>query len=120
MRSAELLQPASVVAVQHLLADAGAVCAGTPGVVLVMRHQFMPEEELTAWNTGGEGGGGIVTFKLEHYRRVVHTADSILRVSLKSLFFFWNILNSVTGYLGECCFHCRAQKETLPDFPSAR
>lgn len=44
VRSAELLHPASVVAVQHLLADAGAVRAETPGVVLVVRHQLMLEE----------------------------------------------------------------------------
>lgn len=44
VRSAELLQPASVVAVQHLLADASAVCAGTAGVILVIRYQLMLEE----------------------------------------------------------------------------
>ena len=49
---AELLHPASVVAVQHLLADAGAVGAGTPRVVLVTGRQVVFEEQLTAWNTG--------------------------------------------------------------------
>lgn len=46
--STELLHPASVVAVQHFLADAGAVGAGTPGVILVTRRQVMFEEQLTA------------------------------------------------------------------------
>lgn len=53
--STELLHPASVVAVQHLLADAGAVGAGTPGMILVTRSQVMFEEKLTAWSTGQVG-----------------------------------------------------------------
>lgn len=44
MGSTELLHPASVVAVQHLLTDAGAVCAWTPGMILVTRGQVMFEE----------------------------------------------------------------------------
>lgn len=42
--STELLHPASIVAVQHLLADAGAVGAGTPGMILVTRCQVMFKE----------------------------------------------------------------------------
>ncbi len=42
--STELLHPASIVAVQHLLADARAVGAGTPGMILVTRRQFMFKE----------------------------------------------------------------------------
>lgn len=40
----ELLHPATVVAVQHLLADARAVGAGTPGMILVTRHHIVLEE----------------------------------------------------------------------------
>lgn len=50
--STELLNPASIVAVQHFLADAGAVGAGTPGVFLVTRGQVMFEEQFTAWKPG--------------------------------------------------------------------
>lgn len=42
--STELLHPASVVAVQHLLADAGAVCARTPRMILVTRCQVTFKE----------------------------------------------------------------------------
>lgn len=42
--STELLHPASIVAMQHLLADARAVGTGTPGLVLVTRCHVMFEE----------------------------------------------------------------------------
>lgn len=55
---AELFQPASVVAVQHLEAEPRAVGAGTPQQVFV-RGQLLPfEEELAVWVTG-QGGQGI-------------------------------------------------------------
>lgn len=47
--STELLHPASVVTVQHLLADARAIGAGTPGMILAARHQLMFEELFTAF-----------------------------------------------------------------------
>lgn len=55
VRSAELLHPASIVAVQHLLANARAVCAGTPRVILVTRGQVLYEAYLTVCNTGRGG-----------------------------------------------------------------
>lgn len=50
--STELLQPASVVTVQHLLADAVAVGARAPRMILVARCQVLLEKLLTAWNRG--------------------------------------------------------------------
>lgn len=53
--SAELFQPASVVAVQHLLADPGAVGAGTPRMIFVTRHLLVLEEKLAVWMIGEAG-----------------------------------------------------------------
>lgn len=53
--SAELLQLASVVTVQHLLCNARAVGAGTPDMLLATRSQVMLEEQLTVWKTQQEG-----------------------------------------------------------------
>lgn len=47
----ELLHPASIVAVQHLQAEARAVGAGTPGMDVVTRCQLIAKEQLTVWNT---------------------------------------------------------------------
>lgn len=49
MGSAELLQLASVVTVQHLLCNARAVGAGTPDMLLATRSQVMLEEQLTVF-----------------------------------------------------------------------
>lgn len=53
MGFAELLHPASIVAVQHLQAEAAAVGAGTPGMDVVARGQLVAEEQLAVWETGG-------------------------------------------------------------------
>lgn len=53
--SAELFQLASVVAVQHLLADPWAVSAGTPRMIFVTRHLLVLEEKLAVWMTGQAG-----------------------------------------------------------------
>lgn len=45
----ELLHPASIVAVQHLQAEARAVGAGTPGMDVVTRGQLVAEEQLAVW-----------------------------------------------------------------------
>lgn len=49
----ELLHPASIVAVQHLQAEARAVGAGTPGMDVVTRGQLVAEEQLAVWKTSG-------------------------------------------------------------------
>lgn len=43
----ELLHSASIVAVQHLQAEARAVRAGAPGMDVVTRRQLVPKEQLT-------------------------------------------------------------------------
>lgn len=49
--SAELLHPASIMAVQHFVTYTAAVGAGSPRVVLAARLVVCFEGELTAWNT---------------------------------------------------------------------
>lgn len=80
MGATELLHPASVVAVQHLLADAGAVGAGTPGVVLVTSAQVMFEEKFTAWNTGW-----VRYYNLYCAATNIHTVSALIAWHLKLL-----------------------------------
>lgn len=47
----ELLHSASIVAVEHLKAEARAVSAGAPGMGVIPRCQLIPKEQLAVWNT---------------------------------------------------------------------